>query len=77
MNKRELNKWHHQMLEFYVANDWIEVDEFSKQYVRIKRLRDDLTMDFWPSTGKAKWNIKDSIYFTIKYLDLYLDQKFL
>lgn len=78
LNKHQLLVFNHQILDYYEANDWIEVERFSDLHVRITRLKDRMKMDFWPSTNGAKWlGMSKSFTFRIQVLDKYLDEKFL
>jgi hypothetical protein len=77
MNKKQLLKWHLDIIAYYEDNEWIEVERFNKVHFRIKRLSDGAKLDFWPSTGKAR-KIMPTIskVFQITCLDTYLEKYF-
>lgn len=66
------------ILKLYECWDVIEIEEFSKYHVRITRVADGRSMDFWTTTNKGQWNgFENARVFKIPCLDQYLEKMFL
>lgn len=80
MNKEQWKRWNTDILYFLeVEFEKFEVEEFSEIHFRVTRLRDNLEMDFWPSTRKGCWLIpgRKPVSFFIPDLEAYLVKMFI